>query len=268
MPGIHSSVFYFNSRPCGRGDVGPPRYQLSALVFQFTPLREGRRGREKSHGREQYFNSRPCGRGDYKNVASSFAADFISIHAPAGGATDSGLDDIKEQYISIHAPAGGATLAYLMKWIAKKFQFTPLREGRPEAVTLFDREFIFQFTPLREGRLDSLKDIFNVMLISIHAPAGGATVAAAGQVKPDKFQFTPLREGRLMSIGVSLKPSGFQFTPLREGRRRHDPPSLVPAYFNSRPCGRGDRAAGTYRKINFYFNSRPCGRGDTATRPR
>ena len=57
---------------------------------------------------------------------------------------------------------------------AGRFQFTPLREGRP---TLWDAVFgdiTFQFTPLREGRRGR----------------------AAFLLSPLLFQFTPLREGR------------------------------------------------------------------------
>ena len=78
----------FNSRPCVRGDRSPALIESAMALFQFTPLREGRRrhfgrswagnhanfnsrpcvrgdehpGREKAHWR--YFNSRPCVRGD------------------------------------------------------------------------------------------------------------------------------------------------------------------------------------------------------------
>ena len=55
-----------------------------------------------------YFNSRPCGRGD-TSKESSHSSTLISIHAPAGGATQKTLDEIAACPISIHAPAGGAT---------------------------------------------------------------------------------------------------------------------------------------------------------------
>ena len=38
-----------------------------------------------------------------------FAFQAVSIHAPAGGATFEQLEDIKDGLVSIHAPAGGAT---------------------------------------------------------------------------------------------------------------------------------------------------------------
>ena len=57
------------------------------------------------------------------------------------------------------------------------------------------------------------------LLISIHAPAGGATEILAARAPAAPFQFTPLREGRRKN-SARPKPTGiFQFTPLREGRR-------------------------------------------------
>ena len=55
--------------------------------------------------------------------------------------------------------------------------------------------------------------------ISIHAPAGGATIDSAehGKLKY-KFQFTPLREGRQELYDGMGNVVEFQFTPLREGR--------------------------------------------------
>ena len=55
---------YFNSRPSARGDLyrGQNSFQHE---FQFTPLREGRRGsRSVSWYDANYFNSRPSARGD------------------------------------------------------------------------------------------------------------------------------------------------------------------------------------------------------------
>ena len=85
---------YFNSRPSARGDQrtdkcagikrisihAPPRGAtlLSGLmdgnqdIFQFTPLREGRRaGSPERIERTAYFNSRPSARGDGKRYAIS-----------------------------------------------------------------------------------------------------------------------------------------------------------------------------------------------------
>ena len=58
---------YFNSRPSARGDAARDRASALARIFQFTPLREGRRAAAhlgfNAHGD---FNSRPSARGDGK----------------------------------------------------------------------------------------------------------------------------------------------------------------------------------------------------------
>ena len=85
LPAPHSPE-NFNSRPCGRGDCrgkrpvvvlsisihapagGATSLLLTGLpqveIFQFTPLREGRRRLPAELRSCIYFNSRPCGRGD------------------------------------------------------------------------------------------------------------------------------------------------------------------------------------------------------------
>ena len=57
---------YFNSRPSARGDTGGGKACLKRSEFQFTPLREGRRGRWEADCCGRYFNSRPSARGDQR----------------------------------------------------------------------------------------------------------------------------------------------------------------------------------------------------------
>ena len=99
---------YFNSRPSARGDDtsvervsdsmkisihAPPRGatdlfgDVTKMVqFQFTPLREGRHGRNERLHPVQDFNSRPSARGDADGVHVGDLY-YISIHAPPRGAT-------------------------------------------------------------------------------------------------------------------------------------------------------------------------------------
>ena len=126
----------------------------------------------------------------------------ISIHAPPRGATDSGAEFRSAHHISIHAPPRGATThprhdcRHVVNFNSRPsargdgwagacaplplaFQFTPLREGRPElASKLSDACKLFQFTPLREGRLPQEFSMRRAALISIHAPPRGATLRA------------------------------------------------------------------------------------------
>ena len=75
---------YFNSRPCVRGDCCFFFRCPCRLLFQFTPLREGRRFlRRKTCTVLCNFNSRPCVRGDACCPRHPPQRGTISIHAPA-----------------------------------------------------------------------------------------------------------------------------------------------------------------------------------------
>ena len=79
-------------------------------------------------------------------------------------------------------------------------------------------------------------------LISIHAPARGASSSLYQEYRIVQFQFTPLREG-LRNIPQKRFCHGlFQFTPLREGLPRSRMGQTYVGYFNSRPCERGFQA--------------------------
>ena len=104
--------------------------------FQFTPLREGRRGASGKTAAGCYFNSRPSARGDcpranckIANRAFQFTplregrhvrlwertiCTGISIHAPPRGATDAKTGIVKSKDISIHAPPRGATSRFVV----------------------------------------------------------------------------------------------------------------------------------------------------------
>ena len=124
-------VFQFTPLREGRRVSGGALYSL--FLFQFTPLREGRPMQFTARrATPTHFNSRPCERGDRPCLPVSRPAE-ISIHAPARGATRPSYSEVKfSEYISIHAPARGATgnTTETVSTITE-FQFTPLREGRP-----------------------------------------------------------------------------------------------------------------------------------------
>ena len=78
------------------------------IVFQFTPLREGRLVTKPKNRRPLYFNSRPSARGDGDGEIQT-ANIKISIHAPPRGATMKRIQSYQKTKISIHAPPRGAT---------------------------------------------------------------------------------------------------------------------------------------------------------------
>ena len=84
---VEQIEIYFNSRPSARGDKVGTDYLAEKRLFQFTPLREGRRIlKPRLKKAYSYFNSRPSARGDIAFLLSSRNAR-ISIHAPPRGAT-------------------------------------------------------------------------------------------------------------------------------------------------------------------------------------
>ena len=122
----------------------------------------------------------------------------VSIHAPARGAT--GISPLFFVFIrvSIHAPARGATLRICFVYLCQErfnpraregrdgairsntsptISFNPrAREGRDQAVSIFEIFYdLFQSTRPRGARLQGRHVIFNNLLVSIHAPARGAT---------------------------------------------------------------------------------------------
>ena len=87
---VHEPNFY--SRPCGRGDEAARRRINERIEFLLTPLREGRPDAALQTDRE----------------------DWISTHAPAGGATRGTVYRANPHgVISTHAPAGGATQPHI-----------------------------------------------------------------------------------------------------------------------------------------------------------
>jgi len=172
---------------------------MGSVVFQSTPLHEGRHQRDEQ---------------------DRHPGHAVSIHAPARGATLSrpgkrGPGDP----VSIHAPARGATPGSGLEGRSPvKFQSTPLHEGRHEVrvdlvdphavsihapargatlgvVAILSSSWEFQSTPLHEGRLDYVDEV-GPNGVSIHAPARGATSGRRSTAGPVKFQSTPLHEGR------------------------------------------------------------------------
>ena len=159
-------------------------------------------------------------RGATVSLCTASRSPAISIHAPPRGATTLAFLFGDFVNISIHAPPRGATRRRrtLCK-PDKQFQFTPLREGRPNPIAIFDffREISIHAPP-RGATLIPPKSQRQCK-ISIHAPPRGATYILILSLCIKLFQFTPLREGRLQYYQRYLFQKLFQFTPLREGRQ-------------------------------------------------
>ena len=120
---------------------------------------------------------------------------IISIHAPARGATVLETISGKEVPISIHAPARGATIFQHFNRFSLLFQSTLPREERPSLY--FKSSINFYFNPRSRERSDKcLASCFDIIKISIHAPARGATITSPCSDISIKFQSTLPREER------------------------------------------------------------------------
>ncbi|SFL91240.1 hypothetical protein SAMN05421830_10922 [Desulfomicrobium norvegicum] len=229
----------FNPRPCERGDAdsstnaaalavsihAPARGATvnrsafsSVFWFQSTPLREGRPRRYALLCPMSSFNPRPCERGD---------AHLMQVPRPV--------------FVSIHAPARGATRAMTELWSTRMFQSTPLREGRRDLITAAMHIPMFQSTPLREGRPDR-----RFAVVDNHAGFNPRPCERGDREDSllcccnNCFNPRPCERGD-MSCTVWLPVwSVFQSTPLREGRPRMLCHDHGQSGFNPRPCERGD----------------------------
>ena len=109
------------------------------------------------------------------------------------------------------------------------------------------------------------RDIQCIVVISTHAPAGGATrfgdVDAAGRYAISTH--APAGGATWGLIRIPSTRSLFLLTPLREGRPLSSRFATdLRHHFYSRPCGRGDSRRSWLPHRIPHFYSRPCGRGD------
>ncbi len=99
----------FNPRPRVGGDVRSPCTPSTATGFQSTPPRGGRHYSTGQFEPGEAFQSTPPRGGRRPYALKRLALHYVSIHAPAWGATPiAGLISLAD-VVSIHAPAWGAT---------------------------------------------------------------------------------------------------------------------------------------------------------------
>ena len=151
-------IILFQFTPLREGRQEESDGNASNPRFQFTPLREGRRIVKNNNLKIPKFQFTPLREGRLRIAITPFFAVYFNSRPSARG-------DLQRRNrhariaISIHAPPRGATS-------------------------------------------DAINDI-KAERISIHAPPRGATGIRMAQQAMQKFQFTPLREGRLCPCGAS-----------------------------------------------------------------
>ena len=202
-----------------RGATVAGAFRNRHLLFQFTPLREGRRRWYAVSLIPSVFQFTPLREGRPLDIGEVGGEDVFQFTPLREGRHARRKPHDFHVAISIHAPPRGATgIMRLVKHGKNVFQFTPLREGRRMHCKAI--QFLLNFNSRPSARGDKGKDAQWVSVpISIHAPPRGATeILLALRLSNGLFQFTPLREGRRRLKHLRHERGLFQFTPLREGR--------------------------------------------------
>ena len=212
--------------------------QKTAVLFQFTPLREGRRYTRATSWIQSNFNSRPSARGD-ANVQPLLLGNKFQFTPLREGRQRSSRQIRRACYFNSRPSARGDSTKSRASSGSTNFNSRPSARG----------DFC------SSGRTW-------VSAISIHAPPRGATRGVRNSLGDKIFQFTPLREGRRLRFLHAPHSLLFQFTPLREGRPRSCPALPRGEHFNSRPSARGDSTKSRASSGSTNFNSRPSARGD------
>ena len=163
----------------------------AAVFLEFLHTNFNPRSREGSDGSRDYVDSSKL---------------TISIHAPAKGATNLSASPEGAENISIHAPAKGATtLSFASIFILSNFN-PRSREGSDLSMGIMSSSRLqFQSTLPRRERPVSFEVVAWKPLISIHAPAKGATATYVYFVSWNT-DFNPRsREGSDKKSSISLK---------------------------------------------------------------
>ena len=170
----------FQSAPPRGGRHHPPGQWSAALSFQSAPPRGGRRG-----GGCFFRRSRR-----------------VSIRAPAWGATAMPMHQSDPGPVSIRAPAWGATPGFVFHF---DFQFCfnprPRVGGDVSTKPTNSGRNGFQSAPPRGGRQPYGVCANQRDVVSIRAPAWGATRHGLFLDAPLTFQSAPPRGGRLFDPG-------------------------------------------------------------------
>src|SRR5262249_38749707 len=151
-------------------------------------------------------------KGATRSVSKARRRGCVSIHAPAKGATGAALVLERGIAVSIHAPAKGATPKPVFastqgrrfdpraregrdstvesKLLASPFRSTRPRRARPSDRSAPDRSALFRSTRPRRARLARNGGDILIIVVSIHAPAKGATVQPRCQAFAIRFRST------------------------------------------------------------------------------
>jgi len=124
---------------------------------------------------------------------------YVSIHAPAWGATAETGSTAGAVVVSIHAPAWGATRAHKRQRPATR-SFNPRPRMGGDVLKIYGGAFMakFQSTPPHGGRHRNPADQGSRPVFQSTPPHGGRRNAAGLRARQGWFQSTPPHGGRLL----------------------------------------------------------------------
>ena len=240
-----SSRSHFNSRPSARGDDAADKGGMLALQFQFTPLREGR----------------------LAGGVDKISKNEISIHAPPRGATSPPRwTPWPPTYFNSRPSARGDSQQQRAPQPLRKFQFTPLREGRRRLSSADGSSDDISIHAPPRGATPHDRHLLHLMAISIHAPPRGAT---HHQGKRSNYSNISIHAPPRGATTPSIRKSPlelFQFTPLREGRHTQPPPLLIHQNISIHAPPRGATRKSLANFICFSISIHAPPRGATGKR--
>ncbi len=167
------------------------------VIFQSTPLNEGRQPQRTGTMSGTLFQSTPLNEGRPCYHPITIVNFFISIHTPQRGATHGGLpDDTGGHYFNPHPSTRGDIGMLEFLAFGKNFNPHPSTRGdRPSHSCWPHQSGISIHTPQRGATRRSRRS-WPLRWISIHTPQRGATKTTNGIDNIMGFQSTPLNEGR------------------------------------------------------------------------
>ena len=115
---------------------------------------------------------------------------YVSIHAPARGATNDMCMFRQDCSVSIHAPARGATKKYINNFIFIIVSIHAPARGATGNTSLWDKFLQVSIHAPARGATILYLSLLRCCTVSIHAPARGATPSIAVDVVPYEFQST------------------------------------------------------------------------------
>ena len=190
------------------------------MTFQSTPPRGGRPTHVMPHGNmRSLFQSTPPRGGRPVGRATSHHELRFQSTPPRGGRRAAAADGVAA-YVSIHAPAWGATHVHRTGRDGHWFQSTPPRGGRradrAKLPSIGDPVSIH--APAWGATSSTRASPLHSRYVSIHAPAWGATAARASTLM-QTVRFNPRpRVGGDTATRAATNHVTFQSTPPRGGR--------------------------------------------------